>query len=464
MTRLDSDLTVVIPTYNQSQYLVPRIKSILNQTIVPASLIVIDDKSDKPYLGNLHDLDGLRDSKIELTYLINKKRNGIATKTWLQGAEIVKSKYVWIAEGDDLAEPYFVEYMTEKMRNFNLDFATCQSLILSNDETEIYKSRHKNLFPNINWKEDLICPYKYAQQKFLFMGNPIENVGSCIFKTESVIRALNKSRHISNLTCDWEVYLKFSPSDKFGYFSEYLNIFRDHPNSQRSTTTLAQMNEQAIDLVKDSIMPKIIELGNVNLANQVLINSMRNNSIDIYDQILGTVSSTDFVVELKDVFLLVNDSSSNYTFQNKLFADNLKLFSNFYSFNYLIDLPLFSEMNLKRIRQIVKPRVLFVVDVFNLEMLLSNFPETIFVLFFDESDINFDNKLNFVSNLNLAKHVFIVFCGQNIERVDSSFNDSSIMQFSRLNHESDNLNDFHFLDFLNFINGILLSDLNSRSI
>lgn len=464
MTRVESDLTVVIPTYNQSQYLEGRINSILKQTIVPSFFIVIDDKSDKPYLGNLDDLVEFKNGEVNLTYIVNKERNGIATKTWLQGVSLVKTKYVWIAEGDDLVEPNFVEHMIERIRILNLDFATCQSFILSDGKTETYRSRHKNLFPNINWKNDFTCSYEFAQQKFLYLGNPIENVGSCIFKTESVLRALNKSRNISNLTCDWEVYLNFLSTDKFGFFSEFLNIFRDHPDSQRSITTLSQMNEQVVDLIKNSVLPNIGELSNVNLLNQVLINLMRNNPLDIYDEVIGSVSSSGIEVELKDVFLIINDSSSNYTFQDKLFADNLDMFSNFYSFNYLIDIPLFSEINLKSIQEIVKPRILFIFDIFNLPIVLRNFPTVTCILFFDESDINFEDKLHFVRNLNLAGHLFIVFCGQNIERVDSSFNDSSILQFSRLNHESDQISDFLFLEFLNFIHGILLSDLNSRSI
>ncbi len=464
MTRIESDLTVVIPTYNQSQYLEGRINSILKQTIVPSSFIVIDDKSDIPYLGNLDDLAEFKNGEVNLTYIVNKERNGIATKTWLQGVSLVKTKYVWIAEGDDLVEPNFVEHMIERIRILNLDFATCQSFILSDGKTETYRSRHKNLFPNINWKNDFTCSYEFAQQKFLYLGNPIENVGSCIFKTESVLQALNKSRNISNLTCDWEVYLNFLPTDKFGFFSEFLNVFRDHPDSQRSITTLSQMNEQVVDLIKNSVLPNIGELSNVNLLNQVLINLMRNNPLDIYNDVIGSVSSNGIEVELKDVFLIINDSSSNYTFQDKLFADNLDLFSNFYSFNYLIDIPLFSEINLKSIQEIVKPRILFIFDIFNLPIVLRNFPTVTCILFFDESDINFEDKLHFVRNLNLAEHLFIVFCGHNIERVDSSFNDSSILQFSRLNHESDQISDFLFLEFLNFIHGILLSDLNSRSI
>jgi hypothetical protein len=464
VTRVESDLTVVIPTYNQSQYLEGRINSILKQTIVPSFFIVIDDKSDKPYLGNFDDLVEFKNGEVNLTYIVNKERNGIATKTWLQGVSLVKTKYVWIAEGDDLVEPHFVEHMIERIRILNLDFATCQSFILSDGKTETYRSRHKNLFPNINWKNDFTCSYEFAQQNFLYLGNPIENVGSCIFKTESVLRALNKSRNISNLTCDWEVYLNFLPTDKFGFFSEFLNIFRDHLDSQRSITTLSQMNEQVVDLIKNSVLPNIGELSNVNLLNQVLINLMRNNPLDIYDEVIGSISSSGIEVELKDVFLIINDSSSNYTFQDKLFADNLDLFSNFYSFNYLIDIPLFSEINLKSIQEIVKPRILFIFDIFNLPIVLRNFPTVTCILFFDESDINFEDKLHFVRNLNLAGHLFIVFCGQNIERVDSSFNDSSILQFSRLNHESDQISDFLFLEFLNFINGILLSDLNSRSI
>jgi len=463
LIKIESDLTVVVPTYNQSQYIEARIKSILNQTVVPASIIVIDDNSDRPYLGDFTNFDEIRNGDIDFNYIVNTERNGIATKTWLQGLSLVKSKYVWIAEGDDLSEPNFVENIFEKSKSFNLDFATCQSLILNESDSNIYKSIHKNLFPNINWAKDLICSYQIAQEKFLFMGNPIENVGSCIFKTSSVLQALNRSRNTSNLTCDWEVYLNFLPSDTFGYFPKFLNVFRDHSDSQRMKTTLSQTNDQITELTIHSILPKVSKYRGSNLAKQILINSVRNNPLVVDDRIKNFCADISKESELKDTLLLINDSSSYYSFQEKLFADNNDLFNNFYNFNYLIDLPLFSDTNLSIIKDVVKPSILFVFDVFNLNLVINQFPSTTYVLFFDESDVNFDHKLNFVSNLKIVGYVYIVFCGDSLEKIDNSFNNSSILQFARLNHDSDILSDFQFLELLNYLHGILLSDLNSRS-
>jgi len=78
-----------------------------------------------------------------------------------------------------------------------------------------------------------------------------------------------------------------------------------------------------------------------------------------------------------------------------------------------------------------------------------------YILFFDESDRYFDEKLIFASNLEFSEPVSIVFCGQNVEKVDNLFKDSPILQFPRFNHDSDTLSDFKFLEFLYFLNGIL---------
>jgi len=463
MTKVEPELTVIVPTYNQPQYLEARINSIVKQSIVPASIIVIDDHSDQPYLGDFDKLCDFKTNSINFKYIINKERNGIATKTWLQGVQLVDSKYVWIAEGDDLTDSRFVEYLLAKTKLNNLDFATCQSFILDDREAKVYKSRHKNLFPNVNWTMDFLSSFKEAQYNFLYLGNPIENVGSCIFKTSSVLHALEKSRHSSNLTCDWEVYLNFKPSDNFGFFSDYLNIFRDHQDSQRSKTSLSQTNQQITELTSSIIIPEINYLINGNILMQVLINLMRNNPLSISDDILNMFTFDNLDCEIKDRIFLVNDSSSNYAFQEKVFANNFKLLNNFYSLNYLIDLPLFSAQNMQIINARLTPRLIFVFDVYNLDLVLTFFPQASLILFFDESDKNFIEKLFFASKLKLTERVFIVFCGQNIERIDNVFVDNSILQYSRLNHDGDTFSDFDFNEFLNFLNGILLSDPHSRS-
>jgi glycosyltransferase involved in cell wall biosynthesis len=246
MRALDSELTVIVPTYNQAQFLESRIRSILGQTIIPASIIVIDDCSEKPYLEDFEYLGG---GEVRIEYIRNESRNGIATKTWLQGVNLVETKYVWIAEGDDLSEPNFIESILGEMRNKDLSFATCQSLNLDNETSIVSSSNHKNIFPNLNTNNEYISSYGEVQKSFFFLGNPIENVSSCIFKTSSVLYALKKSRHISPLTCDWEVYLNFQHSDTFGYFPKYLNIFRNHSESQRSKTTLEQAQDQIVELI-----------------------------------------------------------------------------------------------------------------------------------------------------------------------------------------------------------------------
>jgi hypothetical protein len=452
-----------VPTYNQGQFLEARIKSIVTQSIVPSSIIVIDDNSERPYLGDFHDLVKIENKNIDFRYIINKTRNGIATKTWLQGVSLVKSKFVWIAEGDDLSKPNFVEFMVEKAKTHNLDFVTCQNLILSDGNSENFKSRHKNLFPNINWTKSFICPYETAQSKFLFLGNPIENVGGCVFRTSSLLRALNKSRNTSNLTCDWEVYLNFLPHERFGYFPEYLNVFRDHSNSQRSTTGLQKTNEQISELTIHSIFPRIKPFNSSNLIHQILINLARNNSSFVVDKFQLLFPDLLEDNQIKDRLLFVNDSSTNYFFQERIFADESTSVDSFFDVNYLIDLPLFSDSNLIAINRILRPNILFVFDILNIKLLFSNFPGASYVLFFDESDINFDDKISVASNLEFFEPIFIVFCGQNIEKIDNSFKDSSILHFSRFSHNSDKLSDFKFIEFLSFLHGIFLLQDHAKS-
>ena len=160
--------------------------------------------------------------------------------------------------------------------------------------------------------------------------------------------------------------------------------------------------------------------------------------------------------ELKENILLINDSTSKYSFLDKVFADNWSILNNFYDVNYLIDVPSFTGSNLDIIGKILKPKILVVFDIFNLKLFINNFPDSSFILVLDESDSNFESKLRYISDLKTTSPIFIVFCGTSIDKFDNAFDEYEILQYSRLSHVSDTLRHSQFIDFLYFLSGILL--------
>lgn len=95
----NAPITVIITTYNDSEYLASAVNSVVAQTLSPTQLIIVDDgsgnndacKVTNKYLNN--------DSGIEVIYL--KKKNGGASSARNLGLKYVSEEFVTFLDADD---------------------------------------------------------------------------------------------------------------------------------------------------------------------------------------------------------------------------------------------------------------------------------------------------------------------------------------------------------------------------
>ena len=90
-------ISVIIPNYNHSNYIIERINSFLNQSYKPHEIIVIDDKSTDNSLDILQDFE----KKKLIKLLINKKNVG-GTESVNTGLKIATGEYLYPASMDDI--------------------------------------------------------------------------------------------------------------------------------------------------------------------------------------------------------------------------------------------------------------------------------------------------------------------------------------------------------------------------
>src|SRR5690606_20454707 len=102
-----SSVAAIIPNYNYRDCLPERIESVVNQTYKPDQVLLLDDASS----------DGSQDAIGEIArrfrpYVatrFNMENSGSPFPQWEAGARLSSSKYIWIAEADDLSDPEFLE-------------------------------------------------------------------------------------------------------------------------------------------------------------------------------------------------------------------------------------------------------------------------------------------------------------------------------------------------------------------
>lgn len=94
-------VSVLIPTFNRAHYLAECLDSILNQTVKPHQVIVIDDGSEdatqeilQPYIPHV---------------LVLQKTNGGKSTALNYGLKYATGEYIWVFDDDDVALPDAIE-------------------------------------------------------------------------------------------------------------------------------------------------------------------------------------------------------------------------------------------------------------------------------------------------------------------------------------------------------------------
>lgn len=129
-----SNVTVIIPCFNDGKYIMKALQSIYIQTLLPEKIIIVDDGSNaetKKVLKNI------KHSSVEIIYQENKGVSN-ARNTAI---ELAQTDYILNLDADDYFEPSFIEKAVDVLKNNNQVVAVssyCRAF--NNDKTiEIIK-------------------------------------------------------------------------------------------------------------------------------------------------------------------------------------------------------------------------------------------------------------------------------------------------------------------------------------
>lgn len=111
MNRLLNAFTVVIPLYNKKAHVVDTVKAVLNQTLPPHEIIVVNDGSTD---GGEVELAQCNFANVRI---INKQNAGVAAAR-NTGIAAARTEYVALLDADDLWLPHFLEEINYLTRQF----------------------------------------------------------------------------------------------------------------------------------------------------------------------------------------------------------------------------------------------------------------------------------------------------------------------------------------------------------
>lgn len=239
-------LSILLISYNQSEFVEEAIDSILNQNIpFDYELIIADDSSTD---GTLELISNKLSGTLIKYFVLTSKLNLGISKNYQRGFKACKGEYIAILEGDD--------YWTDTNRIIkHIGFLDNHNeCMMSFNKFIIYEEQlNKFIFDNKFNNEEI--NYEYISSQDLASGNKkIGNLSSCVFRNSKKIKWEDKFFEVVIADLFLGIYL-----GNYGLIAKlnnYMSVYRIHKNGLWSGNNLSKNNDELIKLLEkyDSIL------------------------------------------------------------------------------------------------------------------------------------------------------------------------------------------------------------------
>lgn len=254
MSQISDAISVIIPTYNRAHLIKESLQSVLDQTLKPYEIIVVDDLST----DNTEEVIKSLNSPL-IKYVKNQRKKG-ANGARNTGILMAQGEYIAFQDSDDIWLPQKLELQyKELLKNKNIDLCFC-----------LMSKLDKN-FNIIDVVPRNIKNIKESLQQNNFISTQM------IFTKTEVLKRVLFDEDLKRLQ-DWDLVLRLAKIIDMTYVSEVLVM---QNNSADSITG----NEKIIDAYK-TIFKKNPEIKDKGWTNKIYSIILREKKYIFLDNIL----------------------------------------------------------------------------------------------------------------------------------------------------------------------------------
>lgn len=224
-------VSILIPNYNHSKYLIQRIDSVLNQSYQNFEVIILDDCSTD---NSRNIIEQYQNHPKVSSIIFNQQNSGSTFEQWDKGITLAKGEYIWIAESDDYASPLFLETLIGFVeKHTNVTLAYCASNLVDENGINIGKA-----IRDIDFNDKAYYINTGIQEcKNAFFFQPIiPNSSAVIFKKDAFLN-VSDSFKTYNTCGDWQFWSDIAFQGNLIYLPVLLNNFRQTSTSVSRSTT-----------------------------------------------------------------------------------------------------------------------------------------------------------------------------------------------------------------------------------
>ena len=178
-------VSIIIPCYNDAQYIEQAVNSALNQTYPNKEIILVDDGS------NVETKAVLKKLEHKITKLITQENQGQSTARNV-GINAAKGEFILVLDSDDYFEPSFCEKAIQVfLQDKNVKIATCHAFRLYPDGSkDVFISKGGTIL-NFLLENDALGTSMFLKEDWLLCGGYDEKMRSGFEDWEFFIRVLS---------------------------------------------------------------------------------------------------------------------------------------------------------------------------------------------------------------------------------------------------------------------------------
>lgn len=234
------EVSVIIPTYNSSQFLREAVQSVLQQTFADFEIIVIDDGSTDNTAEMMQQFEG------KVIYIYQKNQGVSAARN--NGIKASKGKYVAFLDSDDVWLPTKLEKQIKAIHQ-NPTKKVCYTEYFSVSQ----EMRPKDL--------RRIRSENYVLQDLLLLGNVV-GPPSAVIAERDIFDQIGDFDESLSLSADWDMWIRMACATEFVFLNEPLIKYRLHNSNMSKNVKL--LEEDTIRLLEKSFCTG-------KLPNEILI-------------------------------------------------------------------------------------------------------------------------------------------------------------------------------------------------
>lgn len=252
-------ISVVMPLFNGEKYVYEAILSLLNQTILPLEIIVIDDCStDLSY----EIVKGLS-SENNLIKLYKQTSNKGVSATRNYGISITKGNWIMFLDADDIVKPNLIQSNLELIKRFNQKSDENWVLIYSAIEQINSCGEVLNSIQSVQRNCREIFGYEIVRNEIISPSGVMVNKQTLIN-----VGGFNEKIKYSE---DWDLWLRIAQAGGFVYNEKPLiKIRRHNENASKKIKVMLQAEIDILEKYDLQIIEEAIYMRNISVEQNIL--------------------------------------------------------------------------------------------------------------------------------------------------------------------------------------------------